>query len=97
MGNHQTQPSSIIQASDGGHVFVGAWNESSSKALFNQKFWIVKVSESQPSAAPQPNSFFSNSALEWAILVIVLIAVAVLAAVIWKRLAKSPKARVFPI
>ena len=42
MGNHRSYPKNIVQTSDGGHVFVGVWNESD-PASFDQKFWLVKI------------------------------------------------------
>lgn len=43
MGKHQTNPLSIIQTSDGGHLFVGVWNDTNFNSL-DQRFWIVKIS-----------------------------------------------------
>jgi hypothetical protein len=43
MGNNATHPTSIIQAEDGGCLFVGTWNESY-EASSAQRFWLVKVS-----------------------------------------------------
>ena len=85
MGAHRSEPSSLIQSGDGGHVFVGVWNESGD--LFSGKFWIVKVSETQ--SPSQPNSFLSISVLDWAIVVIILAAASVSVLILWKRTKKN--------
>jgi hypothetical protein len=52
MGNHFTSPTSVIQANDGGYVFVGTWNESD-PATSDQRFWFVKIAPTQsPSTTP---------------------------------------------
>jgi hypothetical protein len=87
MGAHQSEPASLIQSADGGHVFVGVWNESGD--LFSGKFWIAKISETQ--SPSQLNSFLSIPPLDWAIVIIVLISVAAVAVIVRKRMAKSAK------
>ena len=53
MGNHLSNPASIIQATDGGHVFVGVWNETT--GFINQQFWLVKISNTGTSTqTPSP-------------------------------------------
>jgi hypothetical protein len=42
MGNYFTSPDSIIEAKDGGYVFVGTWNEAH-PATSDQSFWLVKI------------------------------------------------------
>ncbi|GEM_PF-2694762 len=87
MGAHQSEPSSLIQSGDGGHVFVGVWNESGD--LFSGKFWIVKVSETQ--SPSQPNSFLSISVLDWALVVIIIAAASISVLILWKRAKKNNK------
>jgi len=85
MVNHLSYPSSIIQTNDGGHVFVGVWNQSSF-GTFNQRFWIVKVSDLQPIASSKPNSFLATSLLQLTIIIMAVTVTAIIAIIAWKRL-----------
>jgi hypothetical protein len=67
MGNHESSPSALIQTVDGGYVFVGVWNQTTTGSL-NQRFWIAKVSEIQSNRQPNTPS--------WLLLTIVAVAVA---------------------
>ena len=41
-GNYFAHPATIMQTTDKGYVFVGAWNETQ-EASSSQKFWLVKL------------------------------------------------------
>lgn len=82
MGNSFTNPASIVQTTDGGHVFVGVWNQAF-QASADQRFWIAKVGD-----------FQSTPSFYWFIIsVAIVIAVISIEAFIgvntWKRIRKS--------
>ncbi len=81
MGNSYTNPASIIQTTDGDHVFVGVWNQSF-QASADQKFWITRVADFQ--SIPS----FYWLALNLAIIIALVSIVAILALYTWKRISK---------
>jgi len=78
MGHHQSNPASIIQTNDGGHVFVGVWNDSS--------FWIVKVGGIQSTGVSNLSSFSLPLTVAGASVTVVVITVVI----VWKR-SKRPE------
>jgi hypothetical protein len=42
MGNHRSSPTSLIQTTDGSHVFVGIWNQTDS---LDQKIWVAVLTK----------------------------------------------------
>jgi len=82
MGNSFTNPASIIQTADGGHVFVGVWNQSF-QASIDQKFWIAKVADFQSTPS------FYWLAMSLAIIIALALTEAIIAVNTWKRICKS--------
>jgi len=79
MGNSFANPASIIQATDGGHVFVGVWNQAF-QASADQKFWIAKVADFQSTPS------FYWLAISLAIIIAVVSTEVILAVNTWKRI-----------
>lgn len=77
MGNHLAHPTSIIQANNGGLVFVGTWNELS-WATSDQRFWLVKLGL-ETYAQQEP------SITAWIVAAITIIAVVVSLIVYFKK------------
>ena len=79
MGNSFANPASIIQATDGGHVFVGVWNQAF-QASADQKFWIAKVDDFQST----PSSYWLTMRL--AVIIALVSIEAIIAISTWKRI-----------
>ncbi len=84
-----TNPASLIQTSDGGYVFTGVslgpYNQAN-QLTADDKFWIMKISEFQPTVTPNHSSFpiwsFQVAFLIIALAIIIAVAITI---VLWRQ------------